>query len=77
MHCFYVLDMSWRWTDAGEPDEAGAVSQLELAVRPIDTGVELTLIHSGLATAVSLDGHRGGWSGALDKLAARTEGATG
>jgi uncharacterized protein YndB with AHSA1/START domain len=60
--------MSWRWTDGGEADEAGNESRLEFRLRAIDTGTELTLIHSALRTEASARSHEGGWAGALDKL---------
>jgi uncharacterized protein YndB with AHSA1/START domain len=66
--------MSWRWTSGGEPEERGAVSRLEMHLRPTDTGTELTLIHADLKNAASEARHRGGWMGALDKLKARLEG---
>jgi uncharacterized protein YndB with AHSA1/START domain len=62
------LVMSWQWTDGGQPDEAGQESRLEIDLRPIDTGTELTLTHSRLQTEASRDSHEAGWSGALDKL---------
>ena len=62
------LAMSWRWTHGGEPVEAGEESRVEIDLRPIDTGTELTFTHSRLQTEVSRDSHREGWAGALDKL---------
>jgi uncharacterized protein YndB with AHSA1/START domain len=60
--------MSWRWIDGGVADEAGNASRLEFRLRAIDTGTELTLIHSALRTEASAHSHEGGWAGALDKL---------
>lgn len=62
--------LSWRWSEGGEPDEVAAnnVSRVEFQLRPIDTGTELTLIHSALTTEVSASSHEGGWGGALEKL---------
>ena len=68
-----TIAMSWEWTDGGEPEEKGNVSHLELSLRPIATGTELTLIHSGLRNAISQASHNWGWEGALDKLHARLE----
>lgn len=62
------LVMSWRWDFGGEADEAGNVSRLEFRLRAIDTGTELTLIHSALRSEVSARSHEGGWGGALEKL---------
>jgi uncharacterized protein YndB with AHSA1/START domain len=63
--------MSWEWTSGGEPGERGRVSRLELHLRPIDTGTELTLIHAALHDGESARSHRWGWDGALSKLARR------
>ena len=60
--------MSWQWTSGGEPEEKGAVSRLELHLKPIDIGTELTLIHAALQNEISLQSHERGWEGALDKL---------
>lgn len=61
--------MSWQWTENGEPEEErGAVSRVELHLRAIDTGTELTLIHSNLRNEVSASSHQWGWDGALKKL---------
>jgi uncharacterized protein YndB with AHSA1/START domain len=66
--------MSWRWTSGGEPEESGRVSRVEMHVRPHETGAELTLVHADLLNAATEAGHRGGWTGALDKLQARLSG---
>jgi uncharacterized protein YndB with AHSA1/START domain len=60
--------MSWRWTFGGDPEEAGEESRVEIDLRPIDTGSELTFTHSRLQTETSRDSHAWGWNGALDKL---------
>jgi uncharacterized protein YndB with AHSA1/START domain len=60
--------MSWQWTSGGEPGERERVSRLELRLRPIDTGTELTLVHADLRDEVSARSHERGWEGALDKL---------
>jgi uncharacterized protein YndB with AHSA1/START domain len=62
--------LSWRWARGGEPDEVAVdnVSRVEFRLRPIDTGTEVTLIHSALTTAVSASSHAGGWGGAFEKL---------
>jgi uncharacterized protein YndB with AHSA1/START domain len=62
------LAMSWRWTEGGEAVEAGEESRVEIDLRPIDTGTELTFTHSRLQTEASRDSHQKGWTGALDKL---------
>nr|WP_294520713.1 SRPBCC domain-containing protein [uncultured Rhodopila sp.] len=63
------LVMSWRWTHGGDPDEAGEESRVEIDLRAIDIGSELTFTHSRLRTDASRDSHARGWNGALDKLA--------
>lgn len=63
--------MSWQWVDGGDPGERERVSRLELHLRPIDTGTELTLIHADLHDEESARSHGWGWGGALDKLARR------
>lgn len=62
------LVMSFRWTHGGEPEEAGAVSRIEIDLRPIAIGTELTFTHTRLRNDVSRDSHKDGWSGSLDKL---------
>jgi uncharacterized protein YndB with AHSA1/START domain len=63
--------MSWQWDFGGDLGERGRVSRLELHLRPIDTGTELTLIHADLYDEETARSHSWGWSGALDKLAGR------
>jgi len=60
--------MSWRWAFGGEPDEIGRVSRIEIDLRPIESGTELTFTHADLGTAASKEGHEFGWTGSLDKL---------
>ena len=66
------LVMSWRWTEGGVslelPEEQGNVSRVELHLRAIDTGTELTLIHAALKSETSVSSHTYGWEGALRKL---------
>jgi uncharacterized protein YndB with AHSA1/START domain len=59
------LVMSWRWL-GGEEDPGE--SRLEIELRPIPEGTELTLIHAQLFSEESRGSHEQGWSGALDKL---------
>lgn len=63
--------MSWQWISGGLPQERERVSRLELHLRPIDTGTELTLIHAGLCDEASAGEHGWGWGGALHKLERR------
>lgn len=62
------LVMSWRWTEGGEAGEATEESRVEVDLRPIDIGTELTFTHDRLQTVASRDSHEWGWNGALDKL---------
>lgn len=59
------LTMSWRWT--GGIEDPGE-SLVEIDLRPIPEGTELTFTHSGLHDEDSRRGHEQGWNGALDKL---------
>lgn len=61
--------MSWQWTSGGDPGERERTSRLELHLRPVDTGTELTLIHAALHDEETARSHSWGWGGALDKLA--------
>jgi uncharacterized protein YndB with AHSA1/START domain len=69
--------MSWQWISGGEPEEKEAVSRLELHLRPIDSGTELTLTHAALQNEISQQSHERGWEGALDKLLRSLEGKGG
>ncbi|MGH8398602.1 MAG: SRPBCC family protein [Gammaproteobacteria bacterium] len=60
--------MSWQWVSGGAPEEHGNTSRLEFHLRPIDTGTELTLVHSELSNVASALSHEQGWDGALRKL---------
>jgi uncharacterized protein YndB with AHSA1/START domain len=57
--------MSWRWEGGAEDP---GLSRLEITLRPVGEGTELTLTHSLLQNQESSRSHREGWSGALDKL---------
>ena len=59
---------SWRWSVGGEPEEDGRTSRVELRLRPIREGTELTLVHADLHNAASARSHQWGWDGALNKL---------
>jgi uncharacterized protein YndB with AHSA1/START domain len=63
--------MSWRWTVGGGIDERGKVSRVEIRLRAIETGTELTLVHSRLSSDDSVRAHEAGWDGALKKLIRR------
>jgi len=59
--------MSWRWLKGGA--DAGE-SRVEIALRPIPEGTELTFTHAQLQDEESARRHKDGWSGAFDKLEA-------
>ena len=63
--------MSWQWMSGGEAEEGKAVSRVEIHLRPISIGTELTLTHAALQNEASRISHMGGWTGALDKLMKR------
>jgi uncharacterized protein YndB with AHSA1/START domain len=59
--------MTWRWD--GDADE----SLIEMILRPVADGTELTFTHSRLPDEEAARGHEKGWNGSLDKLAALLE----
>lgn len=61
-----VAVFSWRWT--GGMEDPGE-SRLEMRLRPINEGTELTLTHSQLHDDETSRSHEQGWAGALEKLA--------
>lgn len=60
--------MSWQWLSGGVPGELERTSRVEFHLRPINTGTELTLIHTQLHDEASAQSHEWGWTGALEKL---------
>jgi uncharacterized protein YndB with AHSA1/START domain len=60
--------MSWRWALGGDPEEFGRVSRIEIDLRPIESGTELTFTHADLRNAASQRSHEWGWTGSLAKL---------
>jgi uncharacterized protein YndB with AHSA1/START domain len=63
--------MDWRWT--GGMEDSGE-SRVEIVLRPIPEGTELTFTHSRLADDETRRSHEEGWTGALRKLAAHLAG---
>jgi hypothetical protein len=57
--------MTWRWT--GGVEDPGK-SFIEIDLRPIAEGTELTFTHSRLYDEETRRSHEAGWTGALDKL---------
>jgi uncharacterized protein YndB with AHSA1/START domain len=62
------LVMSWRYAMGGEPEEVGRSSRIEIELRAIETGSELTFTHAQLRNAVSQESHERGWTASLAKL---------
>jgi len=60
------LAMTWKW----ESEEAPA-SRVEVSLRQIEGGTELTFTHARLPDTATRDSHEQGWNGALDKLEAK------
>ena len=65
--------MSWNWAVGGVPEERGRTSRVEIELRPIGDGTELTFTHASLWNEASEESHTGGWTGALDKLVRHLE----
>jgi uncharacterized protein YndB with AHSA1/START domain len=59
--------MSWRWK-GGLPDPGE--SRVEITLKAVPEGTELTFVHSQLQDEEASRGHEEGWAGALDKLEA-------
>ena len=58
------LAMSWWWANGEDPGE----SRVEIDLRAIPDGTELTFTHSRLHDEESRRGHERGGNGSLDKL---------
>jgi len=57
--------MSWRWT--GGKEDPGE-SRIEITLRPLPEGTEITFTHARLHDENSRSSHEQGWSGAFGKL---------
>lgn len=62
------LVMTWRYAFGGEPEELGRPSRIEVKLRPVDGGTELTFTHAELKNDLSRASHERGWTGSLAKL---------
>jgi len=58
------LAMSWRWAGGEDPGD----SLVEIDLRAIAEGTELTFTHSHLFDEETRRTHEAGWNGSLDKL---------
>ena len=61
------IAMSWRWT--GGVEDPGE-SRIEIALRPIPEGTEVTFTHAKLHDEESRRSHEDGWTRAFAKLEA-------
>jgi uncharacterized protein YndB with AHSA1/START domain len=59
--------LSWRWK--GGVEDPGE-SRIEITLKAVPGGTELTLTHSRLHSEETRRSHEAGWSGSLDKLEA-------
>jgi uncharacterized protein YndB with AHSA1/START domain len=59
--------MSWQWKGG---QEGPGVSRVEIRLRAIPEGTELTFTHALLHDEETRRSHEDGWTGALDKLQA-------
>lgn len=57
------LSFSWAWEEDNMP-----LSLVDVAIRAVKNGVELTLTHTEFPTTESRDRHVEGWQGCFDKL---------
>jgi uncharacterized protein YndB with AHSA1/START domain len=57
------LIFTWQWITMPERQ-----SLVEITLRPIAGGTELTITHSQFFDEAARDGHAWGWNGAFDKL---------
>lgn len=57
------LVFTWEWPGAPERE-----SLVEIRLRPVAEGTELTLIHTRLPDTAARDSHQRGWAGLLEKL---------
>ena len=57
--------MSWRWVGGAEdPGE----SRIDVVLRPVQDGAEVTFTHSRLDSEETRLSHQEGWTGAIQKL---------
>ncbi|MEZ5998572.1 MAG: SRPBCC domain-containing protein [Hyphomonas sp.] len=57
------LSFSWAWEEDNMP-----LSLVDVAIRTVGAGVELTLTHTEFPTSDARDRHVEGWQGCFDKL---------
>lgn len=59
------LVFTWAWLQGKEPGHESLVTITFIAK---DSGTEMTLLHSGLASVEDANSHEGGWSSSLNDL---------
>lgn len=57
------LAMTWQWLEQDDP-----ASRVEIDLRPVPDGTELTFTHAQLADEATRCTHLAGWTGSLDRL---------
>jgi uncharacterized protein YndB with AHSA1/START domain len=62
------LAYTWRWLEDDPKDEHESAVRIDFIDRGAET--EIVFVHENLASPESRDRHEGGWSSALDHLAA-------
>jgi uncharacterized protein YndB with AHSA1/START domain len=60
--------MTWRWAD---DEDAGHETRIEIDLRAVEGGTEVTFTQSRFADVATRDGHEKGWNGSFDKLERR------
>lgn len=60
------LAMSWAWDGESGPD-----SRVDVRLRAVEGGTEVTFTHERLRDEATRESHRHGWNGAFDKLQAK------
>lgn len=61
--------IAFTWNIEPPDEHAGLHSEVTVTITASGAGSDLTIRHARLSQAGSLERHRGGWHGALDRLA--------
>jgi uncharacterized protein YndB with AHSA1/START domain len=62
--------LQFTWLPSWNPNEHSVVT---VSLKDVEGGTEVTILHEGLTSEGSRDGHGKGWAGCLDKLTATLE----
>jgi uncharacterized protein YndB with AHSA1/START domain len=65
------LAFTWRWEQGGDDPTDGTTSLVEIDFEEDGDATLVTLRHSGLVTAESIELHERGWNGCFDSLERR------